>query len=101
MIGIPKNILSEKCFQQESITVGCVPPVFLIPGGRLPRQRPLGKNMGPGTETPKRNMGPGSQTGSDLQSPPPRQNGRRVKTLPGPKLRLLAVMIHPVRILQS
>ena len=28
-------------------------------------ETPLGRNMGPETETPRKNMGPGSQTGSD------------------------------------
>ena len=85
--------------QQENITVGCIPPTFLIlrgkgslyrdkyPGQRPPRQRPLDKDPldrdpqtetlwteTPWTKTPGRNMGPGSQTESDIIQRPPLVN---------------------------
>ena len=65
--------------QQESISVGCILPVFLIQGEiqqtpwteNLLDRDPPGREPPEGTwdqeqRLPRRNMGPGSQTGSDI-----------------------------------
>ena len=59
-----------------------------LPGQRPPHKDPPGqrpptwRNMGPGTDTPRRNMGPGCQTGSDIIRRPPPPPDRMTDTRP-------------------
>ena len=84
---------------QDCIPVGCVPPALYHTGvsvkGLPVRETPLEGTWDQGQRPPERNMGPGSQTGSDIiQRPLPSpwtELQTCVKTLPWPKLRLLAV----------
>ena len=83
-----RGSLSDGALSRKGLSGRPCPP---LEGTWDQAQKPPGRNMGPGTETPlpRRNMWPGSQTGCDIIQ---RIRHTPVKILPCPKLRLRAVI---------